>query len=174
MENVEIERKFLVTGDGWRQAARAIHIRQGYIAAQKGLTVRVRQKNDTAFLTIKATRDKDSRYEFEYRIPAGDAELMLAELCALPPIEKTRYEVDVDGNTWEIDVFEGQNAGLIIAEIELAAADQSFAKPDWLGPDVTGDARFYNAYLYQHPFQTWNIPYGDLLKSLTAISLNGA
>lgn len=174
MGNIEIERKFLVTADDWRRGARAIRIRQGYIASQKGLTVRVRQKNDTAYLTVKANRDRDSRYEFEYRIPTSDADLMLAELCALPPIEKTRYEVDIDGHTWEIDVFEGPNDGLVIAEIELASVDQAFTKPAWAGPDVTTDPRFYNAYLFQHPFKTWGVSYRDLLKQAATISPNDA
>jgi CYTH domain-containing protein len=169
MENIEIERKFLVTNDEWRGNARAIRISQGYITASKGLTVRVRLKDDLAFLTIKAARDQDSRYEFEYRIPTRDANMMLTELCPLNPIEKTRYEVAADGNTWEIDVFEGVNEGLILAEIELTSASQPFARPNWLGPEVTRDARFYNAYLYQHPFQSWGMSYKDLLIRTTSI-----
>lgn len=166
-ENVEIERKFLVSRDDWRQGARAIHIRQGYLAGDRGLAVRVRQKGDAAYLTIKAARDADSRYEFEYRIPTSDAELMLAKLCARPPIEKTRYEVTVGGNIWEIDEFEGENKGLIIAEIELASPDQPFTLPAWTGPEVTRDARFYNAYLYRQPFCTWGVSYDDLFQIQT-------
>lgn len=164
MANVEIERKFLVARDDWRAGAKAIRIRQGYLAENQGLNVRVRQKGDNAYLTIKAARDADSRHEFEYRIPTSDAELMLGQLCARPPIEKTRYEVVVDGNTWEIDVFEGANKGLIIAEIELASPDQPFTLPAWVGPEVTKDVRFYNAYLYRHAFCTWGIAYADLFQ----------
>jgi adenylate cyclase len=176
MENVEIERKFLVQSDAWKPAGHAIHIRQGYLAASPGLTVRVRQKDDTAYLTIKAARDRDSRYEFEYRIPASDAQMMLGELCAFPPIEKTRFEWVTEGNTWEIDIFEGQNAGLIIAEIELTSPDQPFLRPSWLGPEVTHDPRFYNAYLYQKPFASWGTSYSDLVNSIsgsTPVKSNG-
>ncbi len=166
--NVEIERKFLVVGDGWKSQAKAKPIRQGYLATGKGLTVRARQKGDKAFLTIKAARDATSRYEFEYSIPVSDALQMLETICPHPPIEKIRYIVEEDGNTWEIDVFEGANQGLIVAEIELKSADQAFNKPGWLGPEVSDDIRFFNASIAYAPFNTWNISYPDLIREKQA------
>ena len=140
----EIERKFLVTGDGWRATARAIRITQGYLTRDKERVVRIRTANEAAFVTIKGATRGIARTEFEYPIPLADAVHMLRELCLTPLIVKTRYEVDAEELTWEIDVFEAPQPGLIIAELELPFADHPFARPDWLGAEVTGDPRFYN------------------------------
>ena len=143
---VEIERKFLVADAGWRDAAaQGRIIRQGYLGADP-VQVRLRRIGDEAFLTIKGGRDGITRQEFEYSIPVADAEAMLA-LCPNPAIEKTRYEVQHDGHLWEIDVYAGRHAGLVIAEVELDAVDEAFTLPVWLGREVTGDSRFSNAVL---------------------------
>lgn len=164
-DTVEIEKKFLVTGDGFKEGADRKVIRQGYIAADKRMNVRVRQKGDKCFLTIKAQRDETSRHEFEYEIPCAHAETMLKQVCEKPPIEKVRYTVDYAGETWEVDVFEGANAGLTVAEIELESADEPFDKPDWIGREVSSEPRYLNARLIEEPFNTWGVSYGDLLES---------
>ncbi|MBV9509854.1 MAG: CYTH domain-containing protein [Caulobacteraceae bacterium] len=146
---VEIERKFLVVGEAWRtHASEGRRILQGYLcngAAQ----VRVRLISDEAFLTVKGSREGISRSEFEYAIPAEDARAMLA-LCAHPPIDKTRYEVQHEGHVWEIDVYAGRHAGLVVAEIELDAVGEAFAAPDWIGHEVSADSRYSNAALAEH------------------------
>ena len=162
--NVEIERKFLVRETGFLTGLTGKSIRQGYIARAGTTLVRVRQKGDAGFLTIKADKGGLERHEFEYEIPAGDAAAMLKLLSLRPAIEKTRYEVEVDGLIWEVDVFEGANTGLLIAEVELDRPDQPFTRPDWAGPEVTGDPRFFNAYLSEKPFRQWGVDYKSLLK----------
>jgi adenylate cyclase len=151
----EIERKFLVVGDGWRAAGRGIPYRQGYLSTVKERTVRVRMAGDGAFLTVKGIAVGATRTEFEYPIPPADAGEMLAVLCERPIIEKTRYRIPFAGFTWEVDEFGGANAGLIVAEIELADAAQPFARPDWVGREVTGEARYFNANLVACPYSTW-------------------
>jgi len=142
----EIERKFLVAGDGWRSAVTSeFDIRQGYLSVTE-TTVRVRIKNGAAFLTIKSAGAGLSRQEFEFPIPSGDAEALLA-LCKSRIIRKRRHIVPAGTLQWEIDVFGDELAGLIIAEIELPSESTSFERPDWLGPEVTGDARYGNARL---------------------------
>ncbi|MDV7339716.1 CYTH domain-containing protein [Terasakiella sp. A23] len=165
---MEIERKFLVVGDGWKNEASAKKIAQGYISndKEKSAVVRVRQKGDKCFLTIKADRGDITRLEFEYEIPHADCAMMLDQLCG-DAIEKTRYTIDVAGNTWEIDEFHGANAGLIMAEIELESADQAFEKPDWAGPEVSHDNRFFNSYISEHPFSTWGVSLEDLVKEFS-------
>ena len=121
---MEIERKFLVQGDAWRQGAAGVRYRQGYLCTDKHRTVRVRTAGDKAFLTIKGLSHGASRAEYEYEIPAADADAMLDALCLRPLIEKTRYRIPADDLVWEIDEFESDNAGLIVAEVELSAADQ--------------------------------------------------
>lgn len=143
----EIERKFLVQGDAWRKDAdtgRAC--RQGYLLAEKEKTVRVRIIGTEAFLTIKGAMQGISRAEFEYPIPVCDAEKLLA-LCGDAVIEKTRHRVSFAGNTWEVDLFHGRHAGLVLAEIELRSEGQTFEKPAWLGPEVSADPRYSNARL---------------------------
>jgi adenylate cyclase len=144
---LEIERKFLVVGEGWRASARPVPIMQGYLTRDAERVVRIRTSGEQAFVTIKGITSGMSRSEFEYAIPLADARQMLDELCLEPLIEKTRYEVDVGDLTWEIDVFEGQHEGLIVAELELPSVDHVFERPPWLGKEVTGDARYYNQNL---------------------------
>ncbi len=151
----EIERKFLVTGDGWRGWGTGTSFRQGYLSTVKERTVRVRAAGDRGTLTIKGITVGATRTEYEYEIPIEDATAMLDELCERPLIEKTRYEVEVDGLVWEVDEFGGVNDGLIVAEVELAAADQEFTKPLWAGDEVTDDSRYFNANLIAHPYTEW-------------------
>jgi CYTH domain-containing protein len=151
----EIERKFLVIGDDWRQRAAGTTIRQGYLCALDERTVRVRVAGDRGTLTIKGMVVGAARAEYEYEIPVGDAEELLNELCERPLIEKTRYRVGNAGDTWEVDVFAGDNAGLTVAEIELEDESQAVVRPDWIGEEVTGDPRYLNANLFKHPFSCW-------------------
>jgi adenylate cyclase len=150
---VEIERKFLVTGAGWRQAP-GVRVSQGYLNRDKHRTVRVRVAGEKAHLTIKGATEGASRAEFEYQIPVQDGAQLL-QLCDGPLIEKIRRAIVCDGVTWEVDEFLGENAGLIVAEIELQSEDQVFARPAWLGEEVTADSRYFNANLATHPFSTW-------------------
>ena len=144
----EIERKFLVAGEGWRdRVARSRGLRQGYLAQTGKLAARVRILDDAeAVLTIKSAAPGTTRSEFEYPIPLADARALL-ELASGLVIEKRRHLVPLDGLTWEVDVFEGAHAGLVLAEVELPAEDTPFERPDWLGPEVTDDRRYYNANL---------------------------
>lgn len=150
---VEIERKFLVTGDGWRNGSGVLY-RQGYLNRDKSRTVRVRIAGDAAFLTIKGRSVGATRAEFEYPIPVADAQALLA-LCDGPLIEKTRYRVPHAGHEWEVDVFAGDNAGLVVAELELQSESEAFAAPAWLGEEVSHDARYFNSNLATQPFCTW-------------------
>ena len=152
----EIERKFLVTGDFSRHVISAQRIVQGYICSQPGRTVRVRIRGEEGFLTIKGASDEKglSRYEFEQKIPLADAEELL-KLCEPGAIDKMRNLVPAGKHTWEIDVFHGENEGLILAEIELASEDEPFERPDWIGQEVSGDRRYYNSMLTKHPYKQW-------------------
>ena len=152
----EIERKFLVRSDAWRADARSEPFRQGYLSTQPGRTARVRVAGTRGYITIKGERHGLTRLEFEYEIPVSDAEQMLDALCEKPLIEKTRHWVEHKSMVWEIDEFWGENAGLVVAEIELARADQQIELPDWVGEEVTEDARYYNSNLIKHPFKTWH------------------
>ncbi len=151
----EIERKFLVEGEAWRHGAEGKRYRQGYLSTDKVRTVRVRTIGDAGFLTIKGATRGFSRLEFEYSIPGEDAESMLKTLCFEPIIDKTRYRVRVGEHVWEVDEFHGVNAGLILAEIELGSEDEAFERPDWLGAEVSDDARYFNSNLVEHPYSTW-------------------
>jgi adenylate cyclase len=152
----EIERKFLVSDDGWRRQARdAIRLRQGYLAGGTNSSIRVRSGGGLAQLNIKSATLGVRRREYEYSIPLSDAEEILDHLCERPLIEKTRYHVDHAGHTWEVDVFEGDNAGLVVAEIELEREDEEFARPAWLGEEVSHDPRYYNVCLVKHPYKEW-------------------
>ena len=151
----EIERKFLVTGEDWRTLAKGIRYRQGYLSTAKERTVRVRTIDGKAFLTVKGITVGATRSEYEYEIPAADANEMLDDLCEKPIIEKSRYTIPLGDVTWEVDEFFGVNHGLIIAEIEIQSEDQSFPKPAWIGEEVTSDPRYYNANLIARPFSTW-------------------
>ncbi len=151
---VEIERKFLVS-PSWRPRDIGISLRQGYLNSAKERVVRIRLTDDAAKLTIKGQTTGVTRAEFEYDIPRRDAAYMLENLCERPLIEKRRHVEAHGTHTWEIDVFEGANAGLVIAEIELASEDEPFERPPWLGAEVSGDSRYYNNSLLAHPFSTW-------------------
>lgn len=151
----EIERKFLITGNAWRALAEGTAYRQGYLSTVKERTVRVRTIDDKGFLTIKGITVGATRAEYEYEIPAADANEMLDDLCEQPIIEKNRYKVPLDGFVWEIDEFGGVNDGLLVAEIELESEDQAFTKPDWIGEEVTGDPRYFNSNLIANPYTTW-------------------
>ena len=150
----EIERKFLVKEGPWREAAAETY-RQGYLSTVKERTVRVRTINDKGYLTVKGVSVGASRLEFEYEIPVADAEQLLDNLCEKPLIEKQRYKLDHGGLTWEIDVFFGDNEGLIVAEVELQSEDQVFESPDWVVDEVTSDPRYYNANLISNPYSNW-------------------
>jgi adenylate cyclase len=151
----EIERKFLVVGDGWRNTAEAEHLRQGFLSTEPERTVRVRLAGSQGSLTIKGKTIGARRQEFEYEIPGADAQRMLDTLCERPLIEKVRYTLRVGRHTWEVDVFEGENAGLVIAEVELESEEEAFEKPDWAGEEVTDDSRYFNSNLVAKPFRTW-------------------
>ncbi|SDN96517.1 CYTH domain-containing protein [Rhodoferax sp. OV413] len=150
---IEIERKFLVTGSDWRQGAGTV-FSQGYLNRDKQRTVRVRIAGAQGFLTIKGANQGATRAEFEYEIPLADAEQLLA-LCEGPIIQKLRRVLVHAGSSWEVDEFEGLNAGLVVAEIELTAEDQAFEHPAWLGREVTDDARYFNSNLATTPFSAW-------------------
>ena len=150
---LEIERKFLVKGDTWRDAP-AVYFSQGYLNRAKERTVRIRVAAERGFLTVKGANKGATRAEFEYEIPLADAKELLA-LCDGPLIEKYRRELSCDGALWEIDEFLGENIGLVVAEIELESENQSFSRPSWLGEEVTDNPRYYNSNLSSHPYRKW-------------------
>ena len=153
---VEIERKFLVSDDSWRsQADAGDRYRQGYLAHDPQRSVRVRIAGERAWLNIKSATSPVRRLEYEYLIPLGDAQEMLETLRVYDCVDKTRYLVKHGKHVWEVDVFEGANAGLIVAEIELDDEDEAFEKPDWLGREVSDDPRYYNMNLAKQPYTTW-------------------
>lgn len=152
----EIERKFLVVGDAWQQqVVSSTRIVQGYLAQTDVLTLRVRIRDDAAYLTIKGRSSGVARSEYEYPIPVADAEGLLAEMAQGPVIEKVRHVIPVDAHTWELDVFHGDNEGLVMAEVELSDAQESFTMPSWAGLEVSDDPRYYNASLSRNPFRQW-------------------
>lgn len=152
----EIERKFLVKGDFKKDSYSAYRIRQGYLSSNPDRSVRIRQKGDKGYITVKGATNAagTSRFEWEKEIELQDAENMLA-LCEPGMIEKTRYLVKVGDHTFEVDEFFGENAGLVIAEVELESETESFEKPEWLGDEVTGNPAYYNSMLCRHPFTKW-------------------
>lgn len=152
---IEIERKFLLAGDAWRGLGQPVLLRQGYLSSARERVVRVRIEGGQAMLTIKGANVGATRGEWEYPIPLADAAELLDGLCEQPLIEKYRHRIEYAGMVWEVDEFLGANAGLVVAEIELASEDQPFEKPDWIGAEVSGDARYYNANLIRHPFSQW-------------------
>lgn len=153
---VEIERKFLVDGDEWRaDVTQATHIVQGYLASTDNLTLRVRIRGEHAFLTVKGRSQGISRSEFEYEIPVSDAHHMLEELVQGPIIDKVRHIVAHGGHTWEVDVFAGDNAELVMAEIELDSDAEQFDLPVWAGKEVSDDSRYFNVNLAVNPFRNW-------------------
>lgn len=152
----EIERKFLVTGTDYRSGQRTL-FKQGYISIDPAHTIRVRISDKKAFLTIKGMTKGVERMEYEYQIPVTDAEEMLENLCKQTIIEKYRYVLPAgNGLKWEVDEFLGANAGLVVAEIELRHSDEQVSLPQWLGREVSGEERFYNSNLSQHPFCEWD------------------
>ena len=158
MPLIEIERKFLVVGDFKSQAISSTHVAQGYIASGNGRTVRVRIRGDQGYLTIKGPSDKVglARFEWEREISLDEAKALMT-ICEPGIVEKTRWLVPAaDGrHTWEVDVFEGDNKGLIMAEIELESEGDVFEKPDFIGKEVTGDRRYYNSHMRRYPYKLW-------------------
>lgn len=160
---IEIERKFLVIGNGWRDAAHEVMpMAQGYINDQAAMdsgamkaSVRVRIAGDEAHLNLKSRELGHTRQEFDYAIPVGDARALLA-LCVGGLVDKRRHYVKHEGHLWEVDEFLGDNAGLVVAEIELSSADEPFARPDWIGAEVTDEPRYYNLALATRPYLEWS------------------
>lgn len=153
---IEIERKFLVRNESWRETADGgVHFRQGYLIGAKQASVRVRIEGAHANLNIKGATLGVRRQEFEYSIPLDEANELLDTLCEKPLIEKTRYTLRHGEHIWEVDRFEGDNAGLVVAEIELSDENEPFERPDWLGEEVSGDPSYYNVSLVKHPYREW-------------------
>lgn len=154
----EIERKFLLRDDSWRESVvKSTPFRQRYLPfKERAGSGRVRIAGDKAFLTLKSTVKGFTRSEFEYEIPVADAKEIIRDLCAGASIEKIRHLVPYEGFLWEIDEFSGENTGLIVAEIELDSEDRAFPLPPWIGEEVTGDPRYFNSVLAEHPFSTWS------------------
>jgi adenylate cyclase len=152
---VEIERKFLLAGEAWRSLGVPVLLRQGYLSTDPERTVRVRIEGEQGTLTIKGRSEGATRAEWEYPIPLAEARELLDRLCQQPMIEKLRRRISVAGNVWEVDEFFGANAGLVVAEIELASEDQAFDKPAWIGDEVTHDRRYFNSSLIRLPFSQW-------------------
>lgn len=153
----EIERKFLLLSEDWRDIVKYdTQIIQAYLASNEFSSTRIRIQGDKANINIKSATLGITRTEFEYAIPVVDAQLMIDNLCVKPVIEKIRYIVKHIQHIWEIDVFSGDNEGLIVAEIELSSPDEAFEKPPWLGKEVSNDARYYNVCLVKNPYKTWN------------------
>jgi len=160
---IEIERKFRVVGEGWRpHVVKSVRMAQGYIndmaalrEARQNASVRVRIAGDQAFLNLKSRELGRSRQEFDYPVPVADAEALL-RLCVGGLIDKVRHYIPQDGLTWEVDEFSGDNAGLVVAELELPAVDTAFARPGWLGREVTEEQRFYNLALAERPYSRWS------------------
>lgn len=150
---IEIERKFLVTGTGWEDGE-GVLVTQGYLNLDKKRTVRVRLTGKEGFLTIKGVTQGASRSEFEYEIPGLEA-AKLFRLCDGFLIRKVRYKIEHKGFWWQVDEFLGANADLVVAEIELGSEDQAFARPDWVGLEVTNNPRYFNSSLAINPFNTW-------------------
>ena len=154
---IEIERKFLVDKDKWQQFEKPapMHLRQGYIFSDENKTIRIRVADDQAFITIKGSTTGMSRSEFEYTIPANEG-VQLLDSFAVSELEKYRYNITFAGKLWEVDVFLGDNQGLLVAEIELDSEDEEFELPVWVTTEVTGDKRYYNSKLSTHPFKNWD------------------
>jgi adenylate cyclase len=153
----EIEHKYLVDTALWRPAGPGTLYRQGYLSSVKERVVRVRIAGEQGFLTIKGITISLSRLEFEYPIPLADASMMLDQLCERPLIEKTRYRETFAGRTWEIDVFHGDNDGLVVAEVEVASPSDQIAPPPWAGREVSDDPRYFNSNLVVHPHKNWRM-----------------
>lgn len=151
----EIERKFLVIGEAWRDQAPGLLYRQGYIPTQGRATVRVRMAGEQGYITLKGPAVGLVRPEFEYPIPAADAQAMLNTLCQPPLVQKYRYRLPLGDVVWEVDEFLAENQGLVMAEVELNSPDQPITLPPWVGAEVSDDPRYFNANLARHPFSLW-------------------
>lgn len=152
---VEIERKFKVQEEAWRESTKAQHCVQGYLTFGPPISVRVRIMGDEAKLNLKQSTLDIERLEFEYGIPVEDAQELLDTSIVGNTIEKNRYTLEHEGHCWEVDEFLGANEGLVIAEIELTHRDETFVHPAWLGAEVSGDPRYLNTNLAEKPFSTW-------------------
>ena len=155
---IEIERKFLLADGSWHGLGQPTPMRQGYLVADPARTVRVRIEGARAVITIKSKSTGARRGEWEYEIPVPDAAELLERLCEQPLVEKVRHRIEHAGHTWEVDEFQGENAGLVVAEIELGSEDEAFDTPDWIGQEVTGDPRYYNSSLIRLPYSKWKDP----------------
>ena len=162
---VEIERKFLIRAKPNENPLRKHRIRQGYVAREAGNVVRVRKWDDRYILSVKTPTKGAGRYEIEVDIEAHEAKVLLAA-CPHAPVEKTREVYGVGDHIWEVDIFTGPNKGLIVAEVELSSEQEKFVYPDWIGPEVTGLQKFYNANLSANPFKNWGVTYEDLVVRL--------
>lgn len=152
----EIEHKYLTANDSWRkQIERSSQFRQGYLTSAPTSSVRIRIGDGKAWINIKSATIGNSRSEYEYEIPLSDACEILSNLCQKPLIEKIRHYITVDHHIWEVDEFEGENKGLIVAEIELKEVNEKFTKPSWIGLEVTEDLRYYNNNLAKNPYSKW-------------------
>ena len=153
---IEIERKFLLKNNNWlEQVNHSTKIRQGYFAPIHKASLRVRIDGENANINIKSATLGMRRMEYEYPVPVDEAIEMLDQLCETPQIDKTRYRVKIGKHTWEVDEFYGDNAGLVVAEIELSTEDEDFEKPEWIGEEVTDDERYYNVNLVKQPYKDW-------------------
>ena len=152
---IEIERKFLIDKSKIGTLQNGYQIKQGYIQTVDHTTVRVRIRDKDAFLTIKGKSEGATRLEFEYPIPLNDATEMLKNLCSTSVIDKTRYLVKHEGHIWEVDIFKGNNKGLVVAEIELKSENEVFTLPTWVTKEVTEDTRYFNSNLIEHPYSDW-------------------
>ncbi len=151
----EIERKYLVKNADWKALATGTAYRQGYLSTVKERTVRARTIKDKGYITVKGIAAGATRVEYEYEIPMEDANSMLDNLCEQPIIEKKRYVIEYEGLTWEVDEFNGENHGLIVAEVELSDENQTISLPDWIGEEVTGDPKYFNSNLVKLPYSKW-------------------
>lgn len=152
---LEIERKYLVDLEKLGTLQTGNRIKQGYLSTNKEAVVRVRVKNDKAYLTIKGSNVGVSRLEFEYEIPLDEANEMLEKLCQKPVIDKTRYLIEYENHTFELDIFYGDNDGLVVAEVELSSEDETIKLPSWIKKEVTLDERYYNSNLMKNPYKNW-------------------
>ena len=152
---LEIERKYLIDLEKISPLENGIRIKQGYLSTNKDSVVRVRVKNDKAYLTIKGSNSGIARLEFEYEIPLNEANEMLEKLCQKPIIDKTRYIINHENHTWEVDVFYGDNDGLVVTEVELSSEDEAINLPIWIKEEVSHDDRYYNSNLMKHPYKDW-------------------
>ena len=153
---IEIERKFLVKRIPNDEIKYSHYIKQGYIVSDKYKVIRIRQKKDDFFITIKGTKTGISRFEFEYKIPKNDADQLFINFCKEGIIEKTRHYIEHKGHTWELDVFHGENKGLVIAEIELKSEEETFSLPAWVDCEITFQEKYYNMNLIKNPFKIWS------------------